>query len=358
MKRNLLLITIFFLGTIALLVTGNIIVIGEKIAEVTHLKWMEYAFYGLLAAFALYAVGLPLLRIHRAPTFPILGIEGYKSEQQLKDFGKQLAAHCDYIADKKQRKAHQRQLQTDLLHATGAPDRLHAIVEQELNLRFNGDKEAGILGVNERIKEWAKTVFMITAVSQNSKFDGLSVMLLNYKLIEDVITATGFRPTNRQLFKMYARILTTALITYALSEALTEAGAMGSFAPFDFGDAADATDVDDIDVNDIGIEEQMNDAGGLSVYAVLRRLKVPGIVVSSAVDGTLNALMTLRIGYITRAYLQKGPEALSGFANKRSVKLQAMRDAVVNIPSVITSGSGIVGKKATNLLVRIVTKYA
>ena len=343
MKRNLLLITIFFLGTIALLVTGNIIVIGEKIAEVTHLKWMEYAFYGLLAAFALYAVGLPLLRIHRAPTFPILGIEGYKSEQQLKDFGKQLAAHCDYIADKKQRKAHQRQLLTDLLHATGAPDRLHAIVEQELNLRFNGDKEAGILGVNERIKEWAKTVFMITAVSQNSKFDGLSVMLMNYKLIEDVITATGFRPTNRQLFKMYARILTTALITYAL---------------FDFGDAADATDVDDIDVNDIGIEEQMNDAGGLSVYAVLRRLKVPGIVVSSAVDGTLNALMTLRIGYITRAYLQKGPEALSGFANKRSVKLQAMRDAVVNIPSVITSGSGIVGKKATNLLVRIVTKYA
>ena len=133
---------------------------------------------------------------------------------------------------------------------------------------------------------------------------------------------------------------------------------MGSFAPFDFGDAADATDVDDIDVNDIGIEEQMNDAGGLSVYAVLRRLKVPGIVVSSAVDGTLNALMTLRIGYITRAYLQKGPEALSGFANKRSVKLQAMRDAVVNIPSVITSGSGRVGKKATNLLVRIVTKYA
>ena len=226
----------------------------------------------------------------------------------------------------------------------------------------------GVLGINDRIREWAKTVFMVTAISQNSRFDTLSVMFMNYKLIEDVILASGFRPNNRQLFRMYASILTTALITYALSEALSGTKAVH---PFDFGDmhdhtdaaadaatdAADAADgADYIDYEDIDIASEMADTDGLSVYSILRRIKIPGVVVGSAIDGTLNALMTLRIGYVTRTYLQQGPKAMNTVQSKRKVKLQAMKEAVVAVPSIVVSGSDIVGKKASRLILNVLKR--
>ena len=239
-------------------------------------------------------------------------------------------------------------------------------------LRYDGDKAHGILGINGQIKEWAKTVFMISAISQNSRFDTVSVMWLNYKMIESLVLASGFRPNNRQMFKIYRDILTTALITYAMSEALTKTSAI---APFDFGDvhnsgadaasdaASDAADVDamegasaGIDPDDVGFDEQLTNSEGLSVYSILRRIKIPGVVVGSALDGTVNALMTLRIGYITRTYLQQGEQALTGIKNKRAVKWQAMKDALVTIPVIVASGSSVVGKKTSNLIIKLIKR--
>jgi hypothetical protein len=235
-----------------------------------------------------------------------------------------------------------------------------------MTLRYDGDKAHGVLGINGQIKEWAKTVFMISAISQNSRFDTISVMWLNYKMIESLVLASGFRPNNRQMFKIYRDILTTALITYAMSEALTKTSAI---APFDFGDlhdsgtdaASDAADVDamegataGIDPDDVGFDEQLTNSEGLSVYSILRRVKIPGVVVGSALDGTVNALMTLRIGYITRTYLQQGEQALTGIKNKRAVKWQAMKDALVTIPVIVASGSNVVGKKTSNLIIKLI----
>ena len=44
MKRNLILIAAIFIGIIATLLLGNIITIGDKIGELTHI-YVEYAFY-------------------------------------------------------------------------------------------------------------------------------------------------------------------------------------------------------------------------------------------------------------------------------------------------------------------------
>ena len=73
-------------------------------------------------------------------------------------------------------------------------------------------------GINRRIIEWAKSVFMITAISQNGKLDTVSVLYMNYKMIEDVIVASGFRPTRQQLFRQYVNILVTSLMTFVVSE--------------------------------------------------------------------------------------------------------------------------------------------
>lgn len=213
MKRNLIIIVAIFLGIIALMLTGNIITIGEKIAHVTHVWYLEYVFYGVILLLLLWLVVWPIIRVHRAPVFPILAVDQQADEKRLKAFGEKLASNCGYINDSELRQRHRKQLQVDMLHATGDMEKLRDVVQQEIDLRFKGDKQLGVLGINDRIREWAKTVFMVTAISQNSRFDTLSVMFMNYKLIEDVILASGFRPNNRQLFRMYASILTTALIT-------------------------------------------------------------------------------------------------------------------------------------------------
>ena len=366
MRRNLIIIVCFFLAILALMVSGNIIIVGEKIANLTHLWWTEWLFYGFLFVVFAYYVLLPIWRIHRTPAFPALAVDEEASEAQLKEYGKRLANHCDFIEGKQQRIEHKKNLEEKLLHASGSRTQLLQVVQNELAFRYEGDKEKGVLGINGQIKEWAKTVFMISAISQNSRFDTLSVMWLNYKMIESLVLASGFRPNNRQMFKIYRDILTTALITYAMSEALMKTSAV---RPFDFGDlnegsidSASDADIDsvadgdaaDIDPDDVAFDSQMSDSEGLSVYSILRRIKIPGVVVSSALDGTVNALMTLRIGYITRTYLQQGEQALTGIRNKRAVKLQAMKDSLVAIPAVVASGSTVVGKRTSNFILKLI----
>ena len=366
MRRNLFIIVGLFIGVLALIVTGNIIIVGEKIAQVTHLWWTEYVFYALIFLVFCYYILYPIIRIHRAPQIPALSIHGEVDAQQLMSFGKTLSKHCDYLSeenlklDEKQqvtlRKEHQLQLQQSLSTYANDEEKLREIIQTELDLRFKGDKELGVLGVNGRIREWAKSVFMITAISQNRYFDTVSVMYLNLRMIYDIILASGFRPSHRQLFRMYASILTTALITYAVSEALTTTS---SVAPFDFGDLdgtaeAAGDDIADIDPDDVDLSDQLNDSEGLSVYSVLRRIKIPGVVIGAALDGTINALMTLRIGYITKTYLQQGAKALKGIQNKRTVKRQAMIEAMTNVPAVIVAGSGVVGARTSKLLVKLV----
>ena len=357
MKRNVLIVAGIFLLIIGLMVTGNVIIVGEKIAHLTHLWWMEYVFYGLLLLLVGYYLLMPMWRIHTAPPFPVMAVTEGGTCEELQSFGDKLAAHCDYIPDSELRKQHHATLKRQLLEASGSRQQLAEIVRTELDLRFKGDKQLGVLGINTRIKEWAKTVFMVSAISQNSRFDTVSVMYMNYRLIEDLIVATGFRPSYRQLWRMYASILTTALITYAMSEALAGAG---SVAPFDFGDigdaASDTMDVDNFDPDDAAFSAQVDDTQGLTVYSILRRLKIPGVVVSSGIDGAVNALMTLRIGYVTRAYLQRGAKGLSGVKNKRAVKIQAMKDALVDMPAIVASGSGIVGKKTTNFILKLMKR--
>lgn len=366
MRRNLIIIVCFFLAILALMVSGNIIIVGEKIANLTHLWWTEWLFYGILFVVFVYYVLLPIWRIHRTPAFPALAVDEEASEAQLKEYGKRLANHCDFIEGKQQRIEHKKNLEEKLLHASGSRTQLLQVVQNELAFRYDGDKEKGVLGINGQIKEWAKTVFMISAISQNSRFDTISVMWLNYKMIESLVLASGFRPNNRQMFKIYRDILTTALITYAMSEALMKTSAV---RPFDFGDLHDGSidnisdvdvddvadgDVADIDPDDVDFDSQMSDSEGLSVYSILRRIKIPGVVVSSALDGTVNALMTLRIGYITRTYLQQGEQALTGIRNKRAVKLQAMKESLVAIPAVVASGSAVVGKKTSNFIIKLI----
>lgn len=118
MKRNLLIITLLFLGSFVILLLGNIIIIGEKIAFLSHVAWAEYAFYALILIVFYAVVIRPVIRVHRAPQIPALSIDGEWDTVQLIAFGHKLADNCNYIPKDKTcpelRKLHQQKIREDL----------------------------------------------------------------------------------------------------------------------------------------------------------------------------------------------------------------------------------------------------
>ena len=309
MKRNLLLIIGVFIGVLVILLLGNVITVGEKLGEICHTVYAEYAFYALVSILVLAFVIVPIIKVHAAPEFPALGMGDETSDlKKLNSFGRKLVSNCGYIEDAEQRAKHQEALRAELKTCAEDMEGLKSIIDREVALRFDGSKEMGIQGVNAKMKEWAKSVFMITAVSQNNLVDTTVVLVMNYRQIEDLVLATGFRPTRAQMFRIYANILTTTLISYCTSEVLSDL------------------------------------AGETTLTGAMANLKIPGVISESAIQGAVNALLTLRIGYVTKTFLMEGPDALAGRTRRREVSIKAFKDAFVAIPGVLAGTVGAMGK--------------
>lgn len=381
MKRNLLIITLLFLGSFVILLLGNIIIIGEKIASLLNVAWTEYAFYALILIVFYAIVIRPVVRVHRAPQIPALSIDGDWDVTQLVAFGNKLADNCRYIPKDKTcpelRKLHQQKMREDIARYATDKDELVQILSNELKLRIEGGElkevtgprvedvhSVRIIGINRRIIEWAKSVFMVTAISQNGKFDTVSVLYMNYKMIEDVIIASGFRPTRQQLFRQYVNILVTSLMTFVASEVFKD---MDSVAPFESladatPDAASDIDLSDVDLSDVAADatdvdlDDIGDtvSGGIGFLNVLSKLSIPGVVIGSICDGIVNSLMTLRIGYVTRNYLVGGMNSLNGIKAKRKAKRAAVKEALKSLPKVVVVGTSFVGKGAMNIILNII----
>lgn len=376
MKRNLLIITLLFLGSFVILLLGNIIIIGEKIASLSHVAWAEYAFYALILIVFYAVVIRPVIRVHRAPQIPALSIDGEWDTAQLIAFGHKLADNCNYIPKDKTcpelRKLHQQKLREDLERYATDKEELVQILSDELKLRIEGGelREASgpraedmhsvrIIGINRRIIEWAKSVFMITAISQNGRLDTVSVLYMNYKMIEDVIIASGFRPTRQQLFRQYVNILVTSLMTFVASEVFKDMGSVDPFESLADPSSDAASDIDlsdaavdgaDVDPDDIGDTV----SGGTGFLSILSGVKIPGVVIGSICDGIVNSLMTLRIGYVTRNYLVDGMNSLNGIKAKRKAKRAAVKEALKSLPKVVVVGTSFVGKGAMNIILNII----
>ncbi len=352
MKRNLALIIGISLAVITMMLMGNVIVIAEKLGEVCHTVYVEYAFYALILILAIIFIIRPIVKVNNAPEFPVLAVDDEAKTADLLKFGKRLASNCGYIQDGEKRKEHQIAFKKELQLYSADHEQLKNALSRELALRFDGDKELDVLGIDTRIKEWGKTVFMVTAISQNGVFDSAAVLVMNYKLIEDLVLASGFRPTRPQMFRLYVRILTTSLISYCTSQVFTD---MDGIAPFDIG--GNVVSADDVEVTDVNPEDVAPELDGEdSLSGFLARFKIPGVVAESALQGAVNALLTLRIGYVTKTFLKEGPEALSGVRNKRAVKREAIKSAFKSLPGVVAGSASALGKGITGLVARMASK--
>ena len=344
-RKHLYLIIVFTVTVVAMMVCGNVIIVAQRLAQAAQFPPLEYIIYSILGAFFIYLFVWPFIRIHTTPELPVLSVREGESLSQLKELGNTLSANNGYIPDKDMRKEHCRELKRRLALCGNDQTALRKEIEAELANRIDGNEALGVWGINKRITDYATSSFMVTAVSQNGRFDTLSTIYINIRMISDIVKASGFRPNRRQMFGLYANVLITALMTFMVSDALENTGDVTPFAGL--GDDDDAVEA----ASDIASDSDSS----FSLYAIIEGIRIPGFIVSSAIDGALNALMTLRIGFITRAYICEGADSFKGIANKRTIRRRAIKEALRALPKAIAGGSSVIGKKTAAVVTKMFT---
>ncbi len=286
MKKSLLALVIALALFLLIVLAGGVITIGDKLAAATPV--LAWAFYGILLAVLVWLVVIPTCRIFLAKPFPKLSVDSAAEDTpqlrgELKAFALSLA---DNLGDLPPEEAAVRRKEL-LAEVDNYYDitELRAIIGKELDRRF--DK------AQAHIFQWAKTVFLVTTVSQTGTIDAVTSLVINCRMISDVIRCSGYRPSWGQLCKLYARILATSLFSYYLSDTLDK----------------------------IEVDPEMLHLKALS------NIPLMGTITKSLADGTFNTLLSLRIGHVSLACLRDGAAALSGKAGAK-VRRQAMIDAV------------------------------
>lgn len=158
------------------------------------------------------------------------------------------------------------------------------------------------------IKTEATQVFLTTAVSQNGSLDGIFVLTSLIKLIWRITHLYEARPSLRKLLYIYANVAGTVLI---------------------------ARGIEDLDLIEDQVEPLVSSLIGGSIMSVVPgAVPVTNLIVLSVMEGSINALLTLRCGFITKRYLGS-----LTIPDKKAVRRSSSLEAVSKIGAIITENS-------------------
>lgn len=280
-KRNIFwyLVASGFLILFSLVLISSIIDIGEKLSFNIY---VEIAFYVLCAILIFALIINPIRIIVFSPSLSIvttLDKDSLKAHRVYKEVSKNIIKNnCIKLTDEERHA---------LLHYESYGD-----LREGLSLVYNGTIKKEIRKI---IIKNAKTVLLSTAISQNSKLDMVSVVSCNIKLIKEIVVMCGFRPSMKNLSKLVINVASTALI---------------------------ADGMENLNLEDV-----------LPTKAIESISNVPLLkpILSSVSQGIMNALLTIRIGLITRGYLFRDSNSMT----KSAIRLEAFKDSLTILPQVI-----------------------
>lgn len=163
--------------------------------------------------------------------------------------------------------------------------------------------------LNNIIIKKAKTVLISTAICQNARMDMITVFSVNLNMIKDLVTECGFRPNMTNLSKLTVNVFSTALIAEGL----------------------ESISIDDI------LPNSVNNALG----------QIPFIkpVMASVTQGIANALLTIRIGCVTRKYLFRDGNIIT----KEDIRKSAFKDSLILLPMVLYGTLTFIPKKIVHM---------
>lgn len=286
-------VAVFFL----IILVSDIIETGERIRKV-H-PYLEYGFYGLSIILFYFLIFNPLRIILFSPSFSIVTIFDEDNHKNIKVYRK-------VIKTLEKNQSIEESDKTRLDSCETISD-----IREELSKVFNDKIKKDI---NKIIKKTATTVMVSTAICQNGKLDMYTVLTLNIKMIKEIVQKCGFRPTYPKIGKLAVRVFSTALIAESL---------------------------DGLDISDVFPNTTSN---------ILSEVPMIKPIASSIVSGISNALLTLRVGIVTRNYLFSEGDLKKGkTVNKNEVRIRAIKESLQIIPGVVKDVLAYFPNKIANL---------
>lgn len=266
---------------------SNIIQVGERLRRI-H-EYVEYGFY-VLAAILVYILLInPLRVIVFAPTFSVDALldDDRKRFKIYKNAAKVLLSN-DNLPDEDK----------DLIRESmGNKDELKLSLTKVFDTTIKKE-------INELIIKNSKTVMVSTALSQNGNLDMLSVIAVNLKMVKEIVQLSGFRPSYPYLGKLSLNVLVTSIIAEGL---------------------------DDIEVSELlpnKIGESLSD------------LPFVKTISNSVMSGIANAMLTCRIGVVTRTYLFNDNQLLT----KKQIRRMAYKESIKMMPIIVKDGLSVFPK--------------
>ena len=271
-RKSFLICAAALFAIVIISLVGNIITIGDKAAQI-H-PWVGWGFYIVLGLFVLRFIVWPTLKFLFTPEMK--GDERDRIDEmeseELKSYIKKMSLT---------------QQERDLF-ATAEGD-----LEGVKMILKKRDEEATRL-----IRKAALNVFIVTGISQNGSFDIITAFGMNLQMINRIVNLRHRRPSFTQLLELYVVIIASTLIISLTDNIL-----------------------DEIDTSELFGSV----AGGLAKT-----------LVSSSINGEMNAYMTLRIGKMTMKYLELGSKNFK--QNRSKIRREVRRSAIKEIPAIAKSG--------------------
>lgn len=278
---------------IILMITSSVLQIGDRLRSI-H-EYAPYIFYGISVLLIYFLIIRPVMIILFSPSFSINTTLDQNPRR-------------NYIVFKKVTKT--------LLNDPKIPDSFKEKLKESikdpkelrdaLNVTYNKNVKKRM---NKTIRNHAKTVMVSTAISQNGRLDFITVLVVNIRMIKELVVMCGFRPSYKNLSKLIINVFTTALIAEGL---------------------------DNLKISDILPQSTMN---------MLADIPLIKPIMSSVVEGISNALLTLRIGVVTRKYLFDDASGLT----KEKIRFGALLEASKHLPIVISEGVLLFPKTIVNM---------
>lgn len=283
MKRKIntfwILIGIGSVIFILMILISNVLDVGEKLRGISI--YVEYAFYVLSVLLLYYLILNPLRIILFAPSFSIVTVldqDNKKSYKVYKKVAKTLLSNPNLDDDDKKK------------IKSGLSDK------SELKITISRIYDSSIKKqINKTILKSAKTVFISTAISQNGKLDMAAVLSVNFKMIKEIVSQAGFRPSYPKLGKLAIRVLSTSLI---------------------------ADNLEGLEFTDLFPQSTAN---------VLGEIPLIKPITNSILNGLSNGLLTLRIGICARRYLFSDMKKVT----QDDIRKKSIKESVMLLPLLV-----------------------
>lgn len=273
------LIAICCLILFALILISSLIDIGEKLRQI---HWsVEVVFYCICALLIFFGIINPIRIIMTSPDLKIVTSFDQEDPRIYKTY-KMVAKNIV------QNNELPEESQTLL---TNYQTREELLINLQYVFQVNIKKD-----LNRIIVNYAKTVLISTAICQSARFDMITVFTVNLQMIKKLVEKCGFRPTYKNLSKLTINVFGTALIAEGL--------------------------------------ENMRLEDILPTSSLTAISEIPFIkpLLSSVIQGITNALLTMRIGCVTRRYLFMDGAVIT----KEEIRKQSLKEAAKLLPLVIT----------------------